>query len=70
MKINEKIYNVVNGEETIIERDLTFEEKETQLQVTLTIAENKIICEQVEQNKAALLQRLGITADEAKLLSL
>lgn len=68
MKIKEKIFNVLTGDETIIERELTFDEKETQTQVNSIIAQNSIIFAKIEQEKINLLEKLGITADEAKLL--
>jgi hypothetical protein len=68
MKTTEKIYDVATGEETIIERDLT----QTELDLIAKLAaEDKVISEEdakAATNKAALLIKLGITADEAKLL--
>jgi len=68
MLITEKIFDVSTGEETIIEREETAEEiayrelKLAEAQAKLAEAEAKA------QAKAELLQRLGITEDEAKLL--
>lgn len=68
MKIIEKTFNVQTNEETIIERDETTAEKkarekrETELAQLLTEAETKATA------KTALLNKLGITAEEANLL--
>jgi hypothetical protein len=68
MKITEKEFNVLTGEETITERDETASEKKAR--ETLE-AENKIKQAEAEAKeiaKADLLAKLGITAEEAKLL--
>lgn len=61
-----KIHNVTTDE--IIEREMTADEL-AQLEIDLSKAENeaKQIAE-VEAKKAALLEKLGITEEEAKLL--
>lgn len=68
MKINETIFDVITQETTIIERELTAQE----------IAEREEYKTQEEQRQAeaeakatarqAILNRLGITAEEAQLL--
>ena len=71
MKIIEKIYNAETGEETIIEREETKAEAESRKDFEKMIAakEAKEAKEAVNiEAKAALLKRLGITEDEAKLL--
>jgi hypothetical protein len=68
MKIVEKIFDVSTGEETIIERDETpQEEQERELfeQESKSKAEASAA---VRANKAALLEKLGITEEEARLL--
>lgn len=70
MKINEKIINIATNEETIIERDLTADELENRVSVETIIENNKIVLAKIEVEKIALLEKLGITADEAKLLLL
>jgi hypothetical protein len=61
-----KIHNTETNE--IIDREMTDEEfSNYQAQQALEIAEQEAIA-QAATNKAALLARLGITADEAKLL--
>ena len=68
MKITEKEYNIQTGEETITERDETASEKkarealEKQLKAELAEAQAKAT------QRQAILDRLGLTADEAKLL--
>lgn len=68
MKIIEKEFNVQTGEETIIERELTKQEiaeiKEAQAKAEALAAEASA----KEAARAALLERLGITEEEAKLL--
>ena len=68
MKIIEKEFNVLTGEEKITERDETLEEKERR---EIFEAEIKLAEENAQAKaaaKAALLERLGITEEEAKLL--
>jgi len=68
MKIVEYNYNVQTGEETVIEREETATE-----QAEREVAEAKFAEQQAEaQTKAtqrqALLTRLGITEEEARIL--
>jgi len=68
MKIREKEFNVITGEETITEREETVQEV-----VEREAAEAKFAAAQAETEakataKAALLEKLGITAEEAVLL--
>ena len=68
MKITEKEFNVLTGKETITEREETASEKKSREK-----AEADFIIEQAEAQakataKAALLSKLGITAEEARLL--
>lgn len=61
-----KVHNVETGE--IVEREMTDEElNQWELDQTEMKAKEKLKME-AEAAKAALLQRLGITEDEAKLL--
>lgn len=68
MKIIEKEFNALTGEEIITEREETAAEKANRL------AEEKLFALQAAEAEAkaiakqALLERLGITEDEAKLL--
>lgn len=68
MKITEKEFNVLTGEETITERDeTTAEKKERETRQKEIAAENA----EAEANaiaKAAILDRIGLTADELKTI--
>jgi len=68
MKIIERIFNAETGETVDIERDETAAEKKereiSQKQAAIAKAET----DAKNAEKQALLDRLGITADEAKLL--
>jgi hypothetical protein len=64
MITTEKIFDATTGEETIVEREENETEKADRLKSEARIAE----AEAKAQAKAELLERLGITADEAKLL--
>lgn len=68
MIITEKIVDITTNEETIIEREATAEEL-TQWETDQTEAQAKAQAESAKAvEKAALLAKLGITEDEAKLL--
>lgn len=68
MKIIEKEFNIVTGEETITER----EETETETKVRLQHEKDMAALEAEAQAKAnareAILNRLGLTTDEAAIL--
>ena len=68
MKIIERIHNIETGETVDIERELTKSEladhKESEAKIKAMIDEQTAKA----QSKAALLERLGITAEEAALL--
>jgi len=68
MKIIEKDFNVQTGNETITERDETAAETKKRLDLAKEIAAAQAITDATAAAKASLLARLGITADEAKLL--
>jgi hypothetical protein len=68
MKIVEKEFNVITGEETITERAETVLEKETRLEFEAAVKAEQIKAKADAEAKSALLERLGITEDEAKLL--
>jgi hypothetical protein len=68
MKIIEKEFNALTGEETITEREETAAEKKKREALEAAIAKEQIEIEAKAQAKAQLLERLGITEDEAKLL--
>ena len=68
MKKIERIHNIETGEITEIEREETKEEAKARLDAE-KIAKAYVDAEiKAEADKAALLARLGLTEDEAKLL--
>jgi hypothetical protein len=68
MKIIERTFDATTGETTDIERDETAQETAGRLQREAEIAEALNQAQAEATAKAALLAKLGITADEAKLL--
>jgi hypothetical protein len=68
MKIIEKEFNVQTGEETITERDETAAEKKARETKEQEIAALKAEVETREAARQAIADRLGLTADELKLL--
>ena len=68
MKLITREFNVETGVEVITERDETTKEIAERLALAKEVAAAQVIAEATATQKAALLARLGITADEAKLL--
>jgi len=68
MKIIEKDFNVVTGEETIIDREETAAEAKARLDHAKAVAEAQAVAEAKAKARATLLARLGITEEEAQLL--
>ena len=68
MKKTEKEFNLITGEETITERDETAAETKARLEHAKQIADQAAAAEAKAIEKAALLAKLGITAEEAALL--
>jgi len=68
MKITERTHNVETGETVDVERDETAAETKARLDAAKALAAQSAITDAAATQKAALLARLGITADEAKLL--
>jgi hypothetical protein len=68
MKIIEKTINATTLEETIVERDETAAETKARLDLAKVIAAKQVEEEAKAAEKAALLTKLGITENEAKLL--
>ena len=64
----EKDFNVLTGEETITEREETPAEKKDRLAIEEKTAILQAEAEANATAKAALLSKLGITAEEAALL--
>jgi len=68
MKLITKEFNIETGIETITERDETAAETKARLDWAKAAATLQAKAEAAATQKAALLARLSITADEAKLL--
>jgi hypothetical protein len=68
MKITEKEFNAITGEETIIERDETAAETKARLDHAKSVSAALAEIEAKESARAAILERLGLTAEEAALL--
>lgn len=68
MKIITKEVNVQTGEETIIERDETTAEKKAREAREKEIATATAIAEAKAVARQAIADRLGLTADELKVL--
>jgi hypothetical protein len=68
MKITEKEFNVLTGQETMSERDETAVEKKERELFIAKQAELAAEAAAKETARQALLTRLGITAEEAQLL--
>ena len=68
MKIIEKEFNALTSKETITERDETTAEKKARETREKQIAAEKVEAEAKEAARQVILDRLGLTADEAKLL--
>ena len=68
MKIIEKYVDVQTGEETITERDETAAESKARLDRVKEIATAQAETEAKATARAEILDRLGLTADEATIL--
>jgi hypothetical protein len=68
MKITEKEFNVLTGEETITEREETASEIKAREAIEKETAKRQVEAQTKATAKADLLSKLGITAEEAKLL--
>ena len=68
MKIIEKEFNVITGEEIITEREETTAETKTRLDRAKELAAAQTAVENRAADKVVLLAKLGITEAEAKLL--
>lgn len=68
MKIIERTFNAKTGETVDIERDETAKEKAKREAYELEFTTKKAEAEAKATAKAALLNKLGITAEEAQLL--
>ena len=68
MKIKEKRFDLITGQETLSERDETASETKERLDRAQEAAAAQAEAEANATEKAALLAKLGITSEEAKLL--
>ena len=68
MKITEKIFDVETGEQSIIERDETAAEKKSREKLEAEYAKEIKQAEAKTTARQAVLDRLGLTAEEAQLL--
>lgn len=68
MKTIEKIFNAITGETTIIERDMTAEEIGEVERAQAQAAERATKEAETATKRQALLDKLGITEEEARLL--
>jgi hypothetical protein len=68
MIIIEKEFNAITGEETITERDETAQEIAEREIFEAQVAQDKAEAEAKTAQKQAILDQLGITAEQAKLL--
>jgi hypothetical protein len=68
MKITEKEFNIITGEETITERDETAAEKESREIREAKRAEQKAEADAKALARKTVLDRLGLTDEEATIL--
>lgn len=68
MKIIEKEFNALTGEETITERDETAAEKKTREKREADLIKAEADAKAKAEQKEAIAERLGLTLDELKLL--
>ena len=68
MKITQKIFDIQTGEETITERDETAAEKKGREAREKETAAELAKAEAQATAKAAILDRIGLTADELKTI--
>jgi hypothetical protein len=70
MKITEKEFNAITGEETITEREETNAETKARLERAKAIADAQAEAEAKAAARQAIFDRLGLTAEEAAVLGL
>jgi hypothetical protein len=68
MKIKEKIYDATTGEETIIERDESAAETKSRLDSQKKLEAYQAEAEVKKAARQVILDKLGLTTDEAQLL--
>jgi hypothetical protein len=70
MKIIEKEFNAITGEETITEREETNAETKARLERAKAIADAQAEAEAKAAARQAIFDRLGLTVEEAAVLGL
>jgi hypothetical protein len=68
MKIIQKEFNIQTGEETITERDETAAEKKAREKAEADYAAEQAEADAKAAQRQAILNRLGITEEEARIL--
>jgi len=68
MIITEVEFNIETGEETITEREETTAEKKERLAIEAELAKQQAEADAKAEARTAILDRLGLTADEAAIL--
>ena len=68
MKLIQKEFNAITGEETITERNETAAESKARLDEAKEVAAEQAKAEAKTTARAAILDRLGLTANEAAIL--
>lgn len=68
MKITEKIVDINTGEEQIVEREATLQEIEEIEAAKKQAVERQLRIDSEKKARLEVLQKLGITEEEAKLL--
>ena len=68
MKIIEKNFDILTGKETITERDETAAETKARLDYAAAVAAQQAEAQAKATARQAVLDRLGLTAEEAQLL--
>lgn len=68
MKSVEKIFDVVTGETVVIEHDLTPEQIEEQIKATEEAKKRAIEETKILEARKTILEKLGLTEEEAKVL--
>jgi C4-dicarboxylate-specific signal transduction histidine kinase len=68
MKITEKVFDITTGEETIIEREETNAEKKAREEFEAEVTQRQTDLEAKQTQRQEIANRLGLTADELKVL--
>ena len=68
MKITEKEFNVITGEETITEREETAQEIAEREEYAAKVATQQAEANAKQTQREAIAERLGLTAEELQIL--